>query len=95
MDKKCVFDYNNIHLADDHEFDDIPPEEEIDYEFSKKFRQRMSRIFREQSGSERPLHPEADNTFERLRSNIYRQLYLMKKRKKISHETAEKECRFR
>ena len=35
-----------------------------------KFKRKMNRLFREEAGSKKIPHPEADNIFERVRSGI-------------------------
>lgn len=41
-------------------------------EFSDRFKRRMNRLFREQVGTKRAMHPEVDNWYERTRSCIVR-----------------------
>lgn len=51
-------------------------------EFSDKFKKRMNRLFREQMGGNHALHPEVDNTYERIRSRILRLLLVLRHRLK-------------
>ncbi len=49
-------------------------------EFSDRFKRKMNRVFREQMGAKKALHPEVDNLYERIRSFIVRK-WLLAKRK--------------
>lgn len=49
-------------------------------EFSDRFKRNMNRLFREQMGAKKALHPEVDNAYERIRSYIVRK-WLLAKRK--------------
>ena len=46
-------------------------------DFSDRFKIRMNRIFREQAGIKKIPHPEVDNLYERVRSNIIRAFLLV------------------
>lgn len=48
-------------------------------EFSNRFKRNMNRLFREQLGAKKALHPEVDNAYERVRSYIVRKWLLAKK----------------
>lgn len=45
-------------------------------QFSKKFKKRMNRLFREQAGIKKIPHPEVDNLYERIRSWVIRAVLL-------------------
>ena len=47
-------------------------ESEPGIEFSDKFKKRINRLFREEVGSKRAMHPEVDNVYERMRSRVIR-----------------------
>ncbi len=46
--------------------------------FSKKYKRRMNRIFREIANSSKIPYPEVDNSFERERSNLAMKLPFIK-----------------
>ena len=60
-------------------------EKDIDYydslpkpEISIHGKRKINRLFREIVGSSKIPHPEVDNNYERIRSNIMRKLNLLK-----------------
>jgi len=56
-----------------HDYDNIS---ELDIQFSRKFKIKMNRLFREVAGIEKIPHPEVDTVFERIRSKIVVKLHL-------------------
>lgn len=53
--------------------------------FSKGFKRKMNRLFREEAGIENIPHPEVDNLWERMRSRIR----CMRKKKKGGNKQDE------
>ena len=61
---------NEFYEEPDAVFEPIP--------YSRRFKRRMNRLFREEVGSRRIPHPEVDNLWERMRSRMV--LFWRKKR---------------
>lgn len=48
------------------------------HEYSKKFKLKMNRLFRERVGSNYLPYPEVDNWFERARSRVIKHINILK-----------------
>ncbi len=57
-----------IYYYENKEDDDITLCESKNVEFSRRYKVRMNRIFREILGAKHALNPEVDNGYERVRS---------------------------
>ena len=70
LEEKDLYELLKIEPIDPkiiENFEKQPKEEII---LTKKFKRKMNRIFREKLCSSKIPHPEVDNLFEKLRSNI-------------------------